>query len=132
MRTPYTTELVFRVLLYKENQEWTAHALELDLLGFGESEEEAFEDLRQAVSTQISFATQIGDTSLIDHKAPKEFFERWNDAQERRLEGLISCREEDKCLTVRATLLQFKPTETARIVERARRNVTFRSVLVNA
>ena len=81
MSIPRKEELSFRVLLYKEDGEWTAHALELDLIGSGESEDSALADLHKAVGCQISFAIQKKDISMLSREVPKEYFVRWKESR---------------------------------------------------
>ncbi len=66
-----------RVLLYEEDGEWVAHALEMDLLGYGKTENAAVKDLQGLVEAQLSFARQKNDDTLLAFPAPKEFFDRW-------------------------------------------------------
>ena len=42
-----------RVLIYRENGEFVAHALEMDLLGCGETEAEALRELEDLIEAQI-------------------------------------------------------------------------------
>jgi hypothetical protein len=49
-------DIAFSVLGYREDEEWVALALEMDLRGFGETFEEALDELRDLIATQISFA----------------------------------------------------------------------------
>lgn len=74
-------EIPLRVLLYKEDGEFVAHALEMDLLGYGASEKAATEDLESLVVCQLIFAHQKADDSLLLFPAPKEFFNRWEAAR---------------------------------------------------
>ncbi|MFY9988589.1 MAG: hypothetical protein WAK31_27800 [Chthoniobacterales bacterium] len=133
MSIPRKEELSFRVLLYKEDGEWTAHALELDLIGSGESEDSALADLHKAVGCQISFAIQKKDISMLSREAPKEYFVRWKEAQEGAIEGLVLSNKEDKCVTVRATFLLIESSETEKIVKKARKGINaFKPELANA
>jgi hypothetical protein len=69
-----------RVLLYQEDNEFVAHALEMDLMGYGKTQKEALRGLQGLLEAQITFARQQDDDRLIDCPAPKEFFERWEKA----------------------------------------------------
>jgi hypothetical protein len=55
-----------RAVLYQENGHWIAHCLELDLLGDGETQQEAQDMLGQAILTQLQ--------SCMQHKAMDCFF----------------------------------------------------------
>ena len=52
--------LTTRVLLYRDEGEWIAHSLELDLVGTGENEEEAKKELVGAIVTQVEFCYEKG------------------------------------------------------------------------
>ena len=69
-----------RVLLYREDGEFVAHALEMDLLGYGKTDAEALRELKGLIEAQITFARQKNDDTLLDFPAPKEFFARWEKA----------------------------------------------------
>jgi len=77
-----------RVLLWEEEGEVYAHALEVDLLGTGPTEEAALDDLLQALDTQVSFAALQNDEKAIPHPAPKEDFDRWEELHRESLPGL--------------------------------------------
>jgi len=66
-----------RVLLYEEDGEICAHALEMDLLGYGKTDKEAISELSGMIKSQISFARFKNDDSLLLFPADKEFYERW-------------------------------------------------------
>jgi len=66
-------EFPIRVLLYQEDGEIIAHAIDLDIVAEGESEESAKKNLRQLIENQISFAIQNGEEHLIWRKAPQEY-----------------------------------------------------------
>ena len=77
MKTHYY-DLFTRVLIYKEGNQFVAHALDYDLLGYGRTEEEARRELEQVVENQLSFvATTKQKPEMINFPAPKEFFKRW-------------------------------------------------------
>jgi hypothetical protein len=69
-----------RVLLYQDDGELVAHALEMDLLGYGKNEKDAVHDLQKLIESQVTFARQQNDDSLLNFPAPKEFFDRWETA----------------------------------------------------
>ena len=72
--------LSLRVLGYPEDDsdKWVAHCLEMDLLGYGDSFEEAFKDLGDLVRMQVSFALFKGQRSLLHNPAPARYFEIFN------------------------------------------------------
>jgi len=77
-----------RVLLWEEEGDVYAKALEVDLLGSGSTEQAALDDLLRALDTQVSFAALHGDESAIPHPAPDEDFARWEQLHRESLPGL--------------------------------------------
>ena len=77
-----------RVLLWEADGEVYAHALEVDLLGSGPTEQAALDDLLQALDTQVSFAALHNDKRSIPHPAPQEDFDRWEELHRESLPGL--------------------------------------------
>jgi len=65
-----------------------AHALEVDLLGSGPTEQAALDDLLQALDIQVSFAALHNEESSISHPAPDEDFARWEQLHRESLPGL--------------------------------------------
>ena len=112
--------LQIRVLIYREDGEFVARALEMDLLGFGKSEREAVEELKQTVEAQISFAHQMNDPKLISFPAEAEYFKRWEDAQRKALRSEILGDKSVK-LAARALVISFTAAEL-----KALRNRRFR------
>ena len=80
-------DLSIRVLLYKEDHQFVAHALELDILGYGGTEGAAKKELEGLVANQLSFAACIGKPEIVNFRAPKEFFDRWEKAHQAQLKG---------------------------------------------
>jgi hypothetical protein len=99
-------DIPLRVLLYKEDGEFVAHALEMDLIGYGATQKAATEDLTQMVFCQISFAHQKQDAGLLTCPAPKDLFDRWDKAREAALKKEVL---KDKPLSVKyfATCIQL-------------------------
>jgi hypothetical protein len=67
-------EGTINVLGYREDDEWVALALEMDLRGYGDTFEAALEELFECVTMQISFAQFKGEPDMILHPAASEFF----------------------------------------------------------
>ncbi len=76
--------MCFRVLVSKEGPDFVAHALEADIIGHGETPDEALDELAEALSCQITFALQKGDHSLIFRDAPQEVLKKWEQARDSR------------------------------------------------
>ena len=111
-------DVLLRVLVYEENGEWNAHALEMDVVGSGPTPEKAEAELRDAIFSQISFAAQMNDVDLIVHPAPKEYFTRWKEAQQLTLTGLFS-KSPDVCKKVRAIFIRIPRKEVQEAVKRS-------------
>jgi hypothetical protein len=78
------------VLLYAEDDRTVAHALEMDLLGYGATAEEACQSLEAAVEAQLSFAVTAKSPDVVNFRAPDEFFERWEKAQAGALRNIVT------------------------------------------
>lgn len=87
-----------RVLIYKEDGEFVAHALEMDLLGHGATQKGAIAALKDMIMCQITFAHQKKDAGLLSFPAPKEFFDRWEKARASALKNEVI---EDRSLAVK-------------------------------
>lgn len=82
-------DLSIRVLVYKEGRQFVAHALELDILGYGGTESAAKKKLEGLVGNQLSFAACLGKPEIVNFRAPKEFFDRWEKAIQAQLRGKL-------------------------------------------
>lgn len=82
-------ELSIRTLIYKEDESYVAHALEMDILAYGKTEKEACDELKKLLTNQLIFAALRGDPSMVYFPAPDEFFKRWEEAHAAKLKGAI-------------------------------------------
>lgn len=80
-------DLTIRVLIYKEDNQFVAHALELDILAYGNTEEAAKKELEGLLGNQLSFAACKEKPEMVLFPAPKEFFDRWEKANRAGLKG---------------------------------------------
>ena len=94
-------ELGVRVLIYQEDGVFCAHALELDLLGHGKTENDAITGLLEAIQCQVSFARSKNDDSLLPFPAPQEFYKRWESAHSAALRNQVF-PEKSKLLDIKA------------------------------
>ena len=118
-------DLTLRVLLYEEENEWAAHALEMDLIGYGKDGKSALEDLTRMIFSQISFAAYKDDPELVSFPAPKEFFDRWEEAQKAKISKLISKSPSDKRFEARAIFLTLEPKKAEKAIELGHRGDGF-------
>lgn len=111
-------DIQIRVLICKEDGESVARALELDLIGYGKNDAEAVEELKAAVESQISFAHQMRDSSLIGFPAEREFFDRWDESQRQILQGQILGDKSIK-LKAKAIVISIKKEEIRALQSRS-------------
>ena len=69
------------ILGYIEDGYQVAHALEMDVIGVGDTWGEALGELAENIRAQVSFARYREDASLIFQPAPPEMFERFRQAR---------------------------------------------------
>jgi hypothetical protein len=98
-------DLPLRVLLYKEDGETVAHALEMDLLEYGCGEKEALKALLRSIKNQISFASHKGNPEMVYFPAPPALFKRWERAHEAQLKGVVA-PDTSATLDVRAVVIR--------------------------
>jgi hypothetical protein len=67
--------ITFNVLGYREDGEWVALALELDLRGYGPTFETACVELEDLARAQISFALEMGKPEMIWFPAEQPYFD---------------------------------------------------------
>jgi len=96
-------EVSLSVLGYVEDGDWIAHALEFDIVGVGETFEQAIEALQEAIELQMSYAHFKEDPSLIFHRAPEKLFEQYQKAKDEALfQQIAKCQVEEGIDRIRA------------------------------
>lgn len=75
--SPDSLDFHVKVLGIKSVDGFSAVALEMDLWGYGDTKEQAVEDLNDNIRMQISFAMQKNDLSLLERPAPDEYQEMY-------------------------------------------------------
>ena len=114
METHYY-DLFTRVLIYKDGRQFVAHALDYDLLGYGDTEEEARRELEKVVENQLSFAAATKEKpEMINFPAPKEFFKRWEQANQAQRSGKKT-RTTPTGLATKATVIGFSLSELKKL-----------------
>ena len=73
----------------QESTLWCAMAIEMSLRGYGNTFEEALEELTQAITAQLTFASQKGTIGEILIPAEKKYFDMYALAKRRTLEQLF-------------------------------------------
>ena len=67
-------EVTVSVLGFRENDEWCAVALEMDLRGYGQTFKEAVTDLHDGIKMQIGFAQFKNQPNMVFHPAEPIYF----------------------------------------------------------
>jgi hypothetical protein len=89
IKKPKICRVTLNILGYRENVEWVALALEMDLRGYGRSFEEAMEDLHDLIGMQISFAHFKGHPEMILKPADPIWFERFAETRNACLNAML-------------------------------------------
>jgi len=77
-----TVQFDVRVVGLMEDDLWYVRALELNLLGYGESFAEALGDLKGAIDAQVCYAARHGSLSTICWSANQRYFDLHDDGTE--------------------------------------------------
>ena len=110
-------EASIRILFCKEDDSWVAHALEMDLLGYGKTTHLALKDLQKNIQSQISFAAFKDHPESIFFPAPPEIVKRWEVAQVCTLKQAISGNKETASnIKVKAAVVTFSKEQIAHLL----------------
>lgn len=82
---PATT--FFHILGYQEHGEWCALCLEMDLVGLGDTFEEAYENLQGIMQEQFALAKEKEDPGLLLFPAEPKYFRKFAIAMSEALVG---------------------------------------------
>lgn len=82
--------LALRILGYREEGEWVALALEMDLRGYGETFEEAKAELEDLVRMQVSFALSKNAPEMVWRDAEPVWFGRYEAGRREMLRAAVS------------------------------------------
>ena len=61
------------VVVFREDDNWTALALEMSVRGYGSTPDQAMEDLREMLQAQVSFAIHQGHPESVWQPAGAEY-----------------------------------------------------------
>lgn len=106
---PAYFEAPLNILGYREDGDWVALALEMDLRGYGETWDEALNELRDLVLMQISFAHFKGQPELTWRSAEDKYWERFRQAQKARLAEALTLAQPEGTEEVHAGGLAIPP-----------------------
>jgi hypothetical protein len=81
--------VTLNILGYREDNEWVALALEMDLRGYGKTFEAAVKELQELVAMQISFAYFKRQPEMILKPADPIWFERFADVRNACLASML-------------------------------------------
>ena len=115
-----------RVLVCPDEGEFSAHALEMDLVAYGRTEDLTIKAMEELVECQISFAANKSDDNLLLFPAPKECnlllfpapkecFERWETAHTAALKKQVLGDKSVK-VRARAICISFTKREISHII----------------
>ena len=85
--------MTINVLGTREDDAWCAIALEMSLRGYGETFDEALEELRNAVEAQVSFAVQHDNVDQVFIPAEPYYFKLYADLKRETLKRRLLDRE---------------------------------------
>jgi hypothetical protein len=82
-------KVTLNILGYRDDSEWVALALEMDLRGYGKTFDEALNELKNLVLMQISFAHFKGHPEMILKPADAIWFERFAEVRHACLASML-------------------------------------------
>jgi hypothetical protein len=97
------------VLICKEENEYIAHAIEFDIVAYGDTPEKAERELFDLVRMQITFAIQKNSIDNLFKPAPPEVLQKYIKAKQECLKVALFKVEEIKDLPI-ITQLKLPPT----------------------
>lgn len=103
--------LRLRVVLYQEDGLWVAHSLEMDVIGVGETQEFAIEELKGNIEAQLSFAKFSNFSPF--REAPASVQKLWVEANQSAL-GLV--KENKKASPLRTEFLEWTQRQVSMIL----------------
>ena len=86
-------ELSIGVMGIREDNAWCAIALEMSLRGYGETFEEALDELLRAMEPQLSFAVQHDNVDQVFIPAEPHYFKLYADLKRETLKRRLVNRE---------------------------------------
>ena len=83
-------EVYVSVLGYREDDQWCALALEMDLRGYGQSFDDAVKDLRDSMTMQIGFSLFKNEPAMIFYPADPMYFSLYAQVRNNRIMALVA------------------------------------------
>jgi len=81
------------IFVFREESEWTALALEMDVRGYGTTSRSAIEDVIEMLTAQVSYAVQMGHPESVWHPAEEMYWRRWEEARRKKFMAKASGSE---------------------------------------
>ena len=73
------------ILIEKEEDLYTAHCLEFDIVSDGKTQKDAINNLTDSIIDHISFCMQMGNLDKIENRAPKEYWDKFYSTKRKKL-----------------------------------------------
>lgn len=89
-------EIVVNVLGHHEDEKWSALALEMDLRGYGNTFQEALDDLCDLIGMQISFAFFKGQPEMVFKPAERKYFKTYEEIRNQRIMEMIQQQRDEE------------------------------------
>ena len=99
------------IFVFREDSEWTAVALEMDVRGYGSTSRSAIDDLMDMLTAQVSYAVQMGHPESVWHPAEEKYWRCWEETRRKKFMATASGSEaptESLAELVPLELLAFK------------------------
>ena len=90
------------------------------MLAYGKTDSAAVRELNDLIESQFTFARQMKDDSLLLHRAPQEFFDRWEKAHEAALRKEIT-QDKSAHLDIRAISISLDKKSLRKSKSKTRR-----------
>jgi hypothetical protein len=69
------------VLIFRDDSEWSAVALEMNVRGYGASQQDARRDVIEMLSAQVTYAVQMGHPETVWSRAEQKYWQMWEQAR---------------------------------------------------
>lgn len=76
-----SSEFEVRVVVFREDSEWTAVALEMNVRGYGRTQKAAIDDVTRMLVAQVSFAVQMGHPESVSRPADPKYWDMYEEAR---------------------------------------------------
>jgi hypothetical protein len=84
MAEEHHNEFPVNVVIYRDEGEWCALALEMDVRGYGATADAAMADLVDMLRAQVSFAIHNGHPESVWQRSEDRYWEMWERARRSR------------------------------------------------